>query len=94
VENTAGMVMFGANPLVQSPKEISSMVFMKIKETAESYLGGTVMNAVVTVPTYFNDLQCQATKMPEQFLVSMFSISSMNLPLLLSHIVLIRKTKS
>ncbi|KAI0270277.1 heat shock protein 70 family, partial [Russula aff. rugulosa BPL654] len=36
--------------------------FVSIKETAESYLGGTVTNAVVTVPAYFNDLQHQATK--------------------------------
>lgn len=35
---------------------------MKMKETAESYLGGTVTNAVVTVPAYFNDSQRQATK--------------------------------
>jgi heat shock 70kDa protein 1/2/6/8 len=38
------------------------MVLVKMKETAESYLGGTVMNAVVTVPAYFNDSQRQATK--------------------------------
>ena len=35
---------------------------MKMKETAESYLGSTVNNAVVTVPAYFNDSQRQATK--------------------------------
>jgi heat shock protein 1/8 len=38
------------------------MVLAKMKETAESYLGGTVTNAVVTVPAYFNDSQRQATK--------------------------------
>jgi len=38
------------------------MVLTKMKETAESYLGGTVNNAVVTVPAYFNDSQRQATK--------------------------------
>jgi L1 cell adhesion molecule like protein len=38
------------------------MVLLKMKETAESYLGGTVMNAVVTVPAHFNDSQRQATK--------------------------------
>lgn len=38
------------------------MVLLKMKETAESYLGGTVSNAVVTVPAYFNDSQRQATK--------------------------------
>ena len=38
------------------------MVLTKMKEVAESYLGGTVTSAVVTVPAYFNDSQRQATK--------------------------------
>jgi heat shock protein 1/8 len=62
----------GGKPVIQvefkgeektfTPEEISSMVLVKMRETAESYLGTTVNNAVVTVPAYFNDSQRQATK--------------------------------
>lgn len=43
-------------------EEISSMVLVKMKEIAETFLGTVVKNAVVTVPAYFNDSQRQATK--------------------------------
>ena len=45
-----------------SPAQISAFILQKMKETAESYLGETVTQAVVTVPAYFNDAQRQATK--------------------------------
>ena len=62
----------GGSPLIQvtsngeekifRPEEISSMVLIKMKEIAESYLGDTVNNAVITVPAYFNDSQRSSTK--------------------------------
>ncbi len=45
-----------------SPAQVSAMILQKMKETAESYLGEKVEQAVITVPAYFNDAQRQATK--------------------------------
>jgi len=51
----------GENKTFQ-PEEISSMILIKMKEIAESYIGEEVTDAVITVPAYFNDSQRQATK--------------------------------
>jgi molecular chaperone DnaK len=45
-----------------SPQEVSARILMKMKKTAEDFLGETVTDAVITVPAYFNDSQRQATK--------------------------------
>jgi len=45
-----------------TPQEISAKILMKLKEDAESYLGSSVTDAVITVPAYFNDAQRKATK--------------------------------
>ncbi|WP_321416990.1 molecular chaperone DnaK [uncultured Methanomethylovorans sp.] len=45
-----------------TPQEVSAMILRKMKEDAETYLGETITQAVITVPAYFNDAQRQATK--------------------------------
>ena len=51
-----------ANGKKMAPPEVSARVLMKMKQTAEEYLGSEVTEAVITVPAYFNDSQRQATK--------------------------------
>jgi len=66
VEHKKGMcgieLSYKGETKIYSPEEISAMVLSKMKEVAESYLGQSVTEAVVTVPAYFNDSQRQATK--------------------------------
>ena len=62
VEGDNGDAWVGANGEKYSPSEISAFILQKMKETAESFLGETVEQAVITVPAYFNDSQRQATK--------------------------------
>ena len=62
VENDNGDAWVEVNGDKMSPPQISAQVLMKMKKTAEDYLGEEVTQAVVTVPAYFNDSQRQATK--------------------------------
>lgn len=62
VKASNGDAWLEAQGKVYSPSQIGAFVLMKMKETAENYLGTSVKNAVITVPAYFNDSQRQATK--------------------------------
>ncbi|EPB79893.1 chaperone protein DnaK, partial [Ancylostoma ceylanicum] len=62
VKASNGDAWVEAQGKMYSPSQVGAFVLMKMKETAENYLGTTVHNAVVTVPAYFNDSQRQATK--------------------------------
>ncbi len=66
IRNKGGKPVICANYMGEdkefTPEEISSMILVKMKEIAESFLGKSVRDAVITVPAYFNDAQRQATK--------------------------------
>ncbi|VDL66469.1 unnamed protein product, partial [Nippostrongylus brasiliensis] len=62
VKASNGDAWVEAQGKMYSPSQVGAFVLIKMKETAENYLGTTVHNAVITVPAYFNDSQRQATK--------------------------------
>jgi len=62
VKNKNGDAWIEVSGKQHSPPQISAHVLMKLKKAAETYLGGEVKEAVITVPAYFNDSQRQATK--------------------------------
>lgn len=61
-KNKNGDAVFEVDGRQISPEEAAAQILIKMKETAESYLGETVTEAVITVPAYFNDSQRQSTK--------------------------------
>ena len=62
VEREGDHVVIVAQGKRYTPPQISAMILQKLKKAAEDYLGGSVTEAVITVPAYFNDAQRQATK--------------------------------
>jgi len=60
--NTNGDAVFDVDGKILTPEEIAAQILIKMKETAEAYLGEKVTEAVITVPAYFNDSQRQSTK--------------------------------
>ena len=61
-KNANGDAVFEVDGKLVSPEEAAAQILIKMKETAESYLGEKVTEAVITVPAYFNDSQRQSTK--------------------------------
>ena len=61
-KNANGDVVFKVADKLITPEEVAAQILIKMKETAEAYLGHPVTEAVVTVPAYFNDSQRQSTK--------------------------------
>ena len=62
VKNSNGDAVFEIDGKQVSPEEVAAQILIKMKETAEEYLGEKVTGAVITVPAYFNDSQRQSTK--------------------------------
>ena len=57
-----GDAVFEVDGKTLTPEEVGAQVLLKMKETAEAYLGEKITEAVITVPAYFNDSQRQSTK--------------------------------
>lgn len=62
VKGPNGEAVFDVMGKILTPEEVSAQILIKMKETAEAYLGEKVTEAVITVPAYFNDSQRQSTK--------------------------------
>lgn len=62
IQNPNGDAGFEIDGKLVSPEEVAAQVLVKMKETAEAYLGEKITEAVITVPAYFNDSQRQSTK--------------------------------
>jgi molecular chaperone DnaK len=62
VDGNNGDAVFDVNGKMYTPEEIAAQILIKMKETAEAYLGEKITEAVITVPAYFNDSQRQSTK--------------------------------
>lgn len=62
IQNSNGDAVFEVDGKQVTPEEIAAQILVKMKETAEAYLGEKVTEAVITVPAYFNDSQRQSTK--------------------------------
>jgi len=62
VSNNNGDAVFEVQGKIMTPEEVGAQILIKMKETAEAYLGEKVTEAVITVPAYFNDSQRQSTK--------------------------------
>ncbi len=62
IKNSNGDAVFEIDGKQVSPEEMAAQILIKMKETAEAYLGEKVTEAVITVPAYFNDSQRQSTK--------------------------------
>jgi molecular chaperone DnaK len=62
IKNSNGNAVFEIDGKIVTPEEAAAQVLIKMKETAENYLGEKVTEAIITVPAYFNDSQRQSTK--------------------------------